>query len=125
MRILVCGSRHLTTACYRVIYERLSKVPLIPGNTLIHGAQRGADLLAEKVARALGWNVQPFPADWTKYRNRAGPIRNRRMLVEGKPELVIAFHTDPFLGKGTRDMVHAAEAAGVPVEIHILATEAA
>lgn len=41
----------------------------------------------------------------------AGPMRNKQMLVEGKPELVIAFPG----GTGTAHMCGIAEAAGVKV----------
>lgn len=44
----------------------------------------------------------------------AGPIRNQRMLDEGKPDLVVAFPG----GRGTADMVRRAKAAGVPVRLN-------
>lgn len=47
----------------------------------------------------------------------AGPIRNQRMLDDGKPDRVLAFPG----GRGTANMVKLAKAAGVPVhEIRIL-----
>jgi hypothetical protein len=42
----------------------------------------------------------------------AGPIRNQRMIDEGKPDLVIAFPG----GRGTADMVSRAKKAGIPVQ---------
>ena len=56
-----------------------------------------------------------FPADWIRHGRAAGPIRNEQMLREGCPDLVVAFHDDPGLGRGTADMVRRALAAGVPV----------
>jgi ABC-type Fe3+-hydroxamate transport system substrate-binding protein len=50
-------------------------------------------------------------AEWEKYGKRAGPVRNRQML-ELKPDGVVAFDTG---GPGTRDMITAAQEAGVPV----------
>jgi hypothetical protein len=52
-----------------------------------------------------------FPADWEKYGKAAGPIRNQQILVEGKPDLVVAFQG----GRGTANMVSRAQQAGVPV----------
>jgi len=49
-------------------------------------------------------------AEWEKHGKRAGPIRNRQML-ELKPDGVVAFPGD----RGTRDMITAAQEAGVPV----------
>lgn len=52
-----------------------------------------------------------FPAEWNKYGNAAGPIRNGQMLREGKPDLVLAFG----YGRGTDDMVTQARNAMLPV----------
>lgn len=55
--------------------------------------------------------VRAFPADWHRDGKAAGPIRNRRMLLEGMPDLVVAFPG----GRGTADMVRRARAAGIEV----------
>lgn len=52
-----------------------------------------------------------FRADWEQCGRQAGPLRNARMLAEGRPDAVIAFPG----GKGTADMVRKARAAGLPV----------
>lgn len=62
--------------------------------------------------------VKEFPADWETHAKAAGPIRNRRMLEEGKPELVLAFKNgfDHTLSRGgTENMVKQAKALGVAV----------
>jgi hypothetical protein len=80
---------------------------------LIHGNAKGADTLAKRWAVAHSvWHL-PFEPDWQTHGDLAGPIRNRRMLDEGKPDLVLAFPG----GRGTRNMVVQAKLAGVPVEI--------
>lgn len=53
----------------------------------------------------------PFEADWHTHGRAAGPIRNRRMIEEGKPDLVVAFPG----GRGTANMVNQARAAGIEV----------
>jgi hypothetical protein len=79
---------------------------------LIHGAARGADSLAASWAKLFPEiKIVPFPADWHTYGNAAGPIRNRQMLREGKPDLVVAFPG----GTGTADMVKIARSAGVEI----------
>lgn len=50
-------------------------------------------------------------ADWDGLGRKAGPIRNQRMLDEGKPDLVVAFPGD----KGTADMVRRARTASLEV----------
>lgn len=95
--------------------------------TLIQGGAKGADALAAWWADNSpmhGHNEnedQPkfehkeFPADWNQYHKAAGPIRNKQMLDEGKPDVVVAFTEIPLAeSKGTRDMVEQAVEAGVP-----------
>lgn len=81
--------------------------------TIIHGCcPTGADAMADDWA-VVSWcsNIMQFPADWKRHGRAAGPIRNQRMIDEGKPHLVIAFPG----GRGTADMIRRAEAAGVRV----------
>jgi hypothetical protein len=55
--------------------------------------------------------IKGHPADWDKYGKLAGPIRNREMLEQNNPELVVAFPG----GNGTADMVR--QAAAKKIEI--------
>jgi hypothetical protein len=74
----------------------------------------GADKLARAWAQARGVDYLPFPVsarEWREIGPRAGPLRNRRMLEEGKPNAALEFEG----GKGTRDMRNVLERAGVPV----------
>ena len=67
--------------------------------------------MARKFAEWQGIPVKTFEADWDRHGKAAGPIRNKQMLDEGKPDLVVAFEG----GKGTANMIAQAEAAGVRV----------
>jgi YspA, cpYpsA-related SLOG family len=77
----------------------------------MQGGARGADALAKDWAMTHP-DIKRFEikADWKRYGNAAGPIRNQRMLEWG-PDLVVAFAG----GTGTAGMVALARAAGVPV----------
>lgn len=114
-RVLVCGSRHGVNK--RLIWARL--VEFQEPVEIIEGGAPGVDTQAREVARAFDYAVRTFPADWKKHGRAAGPLRNQQMLDEGKPDLVLAFHTDPSLGRGTADMVRRARKAGIPVEVII------
>lgn len=46
---------------------------------VVSGNSGDVDLLGEKWARWAEAPVKLFPADWDKYGNPAGPIRNRQM----------------------------------------------
>lgn len=113
MRVLICGDRNWTD--YAAILRELLRFP--PGTTIIEGGCCGADRLAAEIARELGFKVAEFHADWQRYGRAAGPIRNRRMLDEGRPDLVLAFHADIKKSRGTADMVRQARRAGVPVRV--------
>jgi len=71
--------------------------------------------MAGEIAKGLGLVVAAYPAQWDKYGRAAGYIRNRQMLVEGKPDSVFAFHERISTSKGTKHMMEIAAAAGVPV----------
>lgn len=108
-RLLVCGGRDFNDR--RALFAWLDSWHAIREVTLLmHGAQRGADMLADEWARSRGIPVQPFHANWKLLGNRAGSARNARMLREGRPDAVLAFPGGP----GTRDMVRKALAAGTP-----------
>lgn len=118
MRILICGGRDYRSADVWNWLEYNAKDMLQeifggdpPITCIIHGGARGADEGAGRWGEDEHVPVRVFRADWKKHGKAAGPIRNQKMLDEGKPDFVIAFPG----GRGTADMVRRAEAAGVPV----------
>lgn len=97
--------------CVGKVHEVLA--PLAP-DVVIHGGATGADSLAGRWALDNAVEQSVFSvskADWDKHGKAAGPLRNARMLAEGKPNLVVAFPG----GRGTEDMKRRARAAGVEV----------
>ena len=114
MRILVCGSREWTDGGW--ILQVLAQHG--KDTVVIEGAARGADRLAGLAADQLGFAKEVYPADWTKHGKRAGYLRNTQMLVEGKPDLVYAFHSNIATSKGTAMMVRIAAEAGVKVVVN-------
>lgn len=109
MRLLVCGGRDYAEKDF--LYGVLDGWMFRPITVIIHGAARGADSLAGQWARDRGIEENAFPADWKKHGKSAGPIRNQRMLVEGRPDMVCAFPG----GRGTCHMKEMASKAKVVV----------
>lgn len=113
-RVLVCGGRS-----YGDRFQFMCSMDDLVADEgeiscVIHGGcKTGADALAAEWVLRFGGECDEdvFEADWIKHGKAAGPIRNQRMLDEGKPDLVIAFPG----GKGTADMVARARKAGVEV----------
>lgn len=110
MRLLITGSREWDD------YSQIERVLAAFGHdgdtTVVHGAARGADRLADRAARALGFQVEAHPAPWSTYGKRAGSIRNQKMVDAGA-DLVIAFPTNASVG--TYDCMRRAERAGILV----------
>lgn len=78
---------------------------------IIHGGASGADRIGDEWG-AVNWCiVHEYPANWNKYGKSAGYIRNKQMLEEGKPDLVIAFPG----GRGTTNMINLARDAKIEV----------
>lgn len=117
MRVLICGSRHWAKPVPVDVVVGGFKAVYGTETVIIHGAAQGADSMAGSAAHRHGLDCEPYPADWDTHGKSAGPLRNQRMLDEGKPEVVVAFTNDLPGSKGTADMVRRALKAGLPVYI--------
>jgi hypothetical protein len=110
IRVLVCGGRDFDDrALLEAVLDRLHRTRVFAA--LIEGDARGADRMAGAWAEAQGIAHEVFKADWDGLGSKAGPIRNQRMLDEGRPDLVVAFPGR----SGTEHMKRIAQAAGVEV----------
>jgi len=107
VRVLICGGRDYSDRPYLNAYLSVFR-DVIGISALCHGAAPGADSLA---ADWYGPNARAFPASWAVHGKKAGFLRNRQMLRDFRPQVVIAFPG----GNGTRDMIAAAEKAGILV----------
>lgn len=131
MKVLVCGGRDYENR--RVFFREMDRLHQERGpfSLIICGGARGADTLASNWSvERLRKQAQQFhvlPSEWSdikssgarvkkstsgkKYNAAAGPRRNQRMLLEGKPDLVVAFPG----ASGTKDMTDRAERVGLEV----------
>ena len=115
VRVIVCGSRGWDQ--YERIAQRLDELPLdgCEPLTIVHGAARGTDSLAERWAVENGVLTEPHPANWARYGKSAGPRRNQQMLATGA-RLVLAFRCSGE-SRGTDHMIGLAQGWGVSVEV--------
>lgn len=127
--ILVTGSRDWGD--YASVLEALAAYEGQPDITVRHGkcpGERSLDMLADRAAKELGFDVDPMPADWDKYKKAAGYIRNMDMIKKTpKPNVCLAFGKlctrwnctlvpGKHVSHGTRHCSVAAEQAGIEVK---------
>jgi hypothetical protein len=112
-RILITASRDWTEV--ELMVEAIRSAG--PGR-VVHGAARGGDRLADSIAWRFMqtqpglWDVEPHGADWDKYGNAAGVLRNQEMVDLGA-DICLAF---PLEGSvGTFDCAARASLAGIHV----------
>lgn len=127
LTILICGGRSFSDREFAFDYLNKLKKHRTNISLVIHGGATGADTLGKEWAIERKIDHLPFKADWDDiscegavikhnrygkpYNAAAGPLRNQKMLDEGKPDIVVAFD-----GKtGTNDMIRRAKAARVHV----------
>lgn len=126
--IQITGSRGWTS--YKIIYEALS---VYHGRgykvTVRHGdCYDGADMLADRAAKELGFEIDAMPADWDTYKRAAGYKRNTAMVEkEPKPNVCLAFgmkcliknckenNGKPHVSHGTRHCASEAVRMGIEV----------
>jgi hypothetical protein len=112
-RVLITGSRDWTDE--KTIEDLIAG--LSHDDVVIHGhCLSGADHIADCWAWHYGIRVERYPAEWTKHGPAAGPMRNTKMVAQGR---ATEAHAYPLPGsKGTWDCVRKCEAAGIPVTVH-------
>lgn len=103
--VLVCGGRDFFEQ--EEVFSVLDALHLIePIGLILQGGAQGADLTAEEWAESRNIPFKREPALWRKHgRKAAGMIRNKMMLTQYDPDLVVAFPG----GKGTANMVELAK----------------
>lgn len=69
------------------------------------------------VGEKLGLEIDPYPALWKRYGNAAGPIRNKQMIEEGKPDYALAFHKRIEDSIGTVNMINQLRQYGIPYDL--------
>jgi len=112
MKVLVCGGRDYKNK--KAVWEKLNDLNLKkPITSIVQGGAKGADELAAQWACENNIVCHTFKADWDTYGPKAGAIRNKRMALESKPDLVLAFPG----GKGTANMIKTAYTYLIPCEV--------
>lgn len=120
MKVLISGSRHLTEPqlVERILTDLFKEHP---GGILIHGGAKGVDSFAGKLATKHGYIVIVCPAEWDKYGKSAGIIRNKSMIDDYAPDLLIAFPIPE--SKGTYHAIAYAKKKNIPTQIYHMSSQ--
>jgi len=114
LKFIVAGSR---TIDERKAYSELQRLnmdeshPFSKVTVIVDGGATGSDRAGNKFGHDYGIPVNTFKAEWEKYGNRAGPIRNNKMAVYADA-LVLIWDGK---SKGSRHMKEAMLALNKPV----------
>lgn len=117
MKVVITGSRKLKDRwLFDVVIEGLY-TRLTSENEALElahgGCPSGADSFAESWKSVVA--VTRFDAEWGRYGKAAGPIRNKKMLAEFQPNLVLAFFQSGAKNTGTTHCAREARAMGLRV----------
>lgn len=111
-RAVFCGSR--TWADPAPIREALSSLP--KATVIVAGGARGADKVAEREARRMGFALEVYPARWEEEGRGAGYRRNERMVNLPGVEDIFAFRRGE-ISRGTDHTIRLSEQAGLRTEV--------
>jgi|688.fasta_scaffold36534_11 hypothetical protein len=116
MKTIIAGSRTVKDG---VLIEQAVKESGFNISKVLCGGAKGADVLGRNYAKSKGIPVLEFPADWAKFGNGAGIIRN--VAMANNAEALIAIWDGQ--SRGTRHMIDEAKKRNLKVYIKIIEKE--
>lgn len=115
MRTIIAGSRDILD--YKIVLRAIRKSIEISGirpTVIISGGAKGVDRLGEKFAKEFEFPLELYNAEWDKYGNRAGFVRNEQMALVA--DALIAIWDGE--SKGTMHMINLAKKYGVKTYVY-------
>lgn len=123
MKTIIAGSRDISYECFIACLIRLLPYLTDEITEVVSGEARGVDTFGKEWGRSNGIRVEPFPANWDKYRgakpNPAGFIRNEEMAKYA--DCLIAIWNGE--SGGTADMIDRAKRHGLDIYLATVNTE--
>jgi len=109
-RVMITGSRDWTDE--EKIRKELSLLP--EGSVIVHGNARGADKIADRIARELGFEVEVHKANWKEDGRKAGILRNIRMVDSGIHRALAFWDGE---SRGTAHAIYYAKDSGIRTKV--------
>ncbi len=106
------GSREWDSDNEEPISDVIALLP--PRTRVVHGAGRGADRTAARLAKRAGHDVVGYPADWDGLGAAAGPIRNLQIAENEQLEMAYGFRCRGVPMPGSDGMAAILQASNIP-----------
>ena len=112
MRIAIVGSREFKN--YSLMKEKYLEITKdMKVDAIVSGGARGADTLAEQLAKELEITLIVYVAEWKKFGKGAGMMRNTTIVEDS--DIIIAFPIGSSVG--TWDTIRKAKKVNKPVYV--------
>jgi predicted Rossmann fold nucleotide-binding protein DprA/Smf involved in DNA uptake len=110
-KVIIAGGRDFNN--YPLLCQSCNKILSRKTDIeIVSGAAGGADRMGERYAKAMGYKISSYPADWSIGRS-AGYKRNKEMAEYA--DALIAFWDGK--SKGTKHMIDLAREYGLKVRV--------
>ena len=113
MKTIIAGSREITD--YKIIRRAIKKSGF-KITEVVSGTARGVDTLGEEYAEKHNIPIKQFSADWDRYKNAAGHMRNVEMSQYAQALIAIWDGKSP----GTKNMIINAQKRDLKVFIYLV-----
>lgn len=90
---MITGSRKANRASDRVALKKAILKHAPNCQLLIHGGAKGADTLAEEIAKELGIETKIVRPNYNKYHYKAAPLKRNSEMVNEATKVIAYYHT--------------------------------
>jgi len=115
INIAIVGGRDFSDFALmdNVICDYIASIESVDKITIVSGGAKGADSLADKLAKKYGFGLMVFEADWEGQGKKAGYQRNKQIIEYAN--VVFAFWDG--VSKGTAHSIKLAQEAGLALYV--------
>ncbi len=112
-RVIIAGGRDFDN--YELLKRKMDYLlsETVEPIQVVCGLAHGADKLGHSYAKERGFEIRYFPANWSYYGKRAGPLRNEEMAKNA--DALVAFWDGE--SRGTKNMIENAKKYDLKIRV--------